>query len=294
MMPPRVILAAVDFSEPSRIALVYSAVLARRTGAELHVLHAEHPLLAHAARQSGFSLSKDTEEELDRFVKSASASSITPTRQQHHVRTGPAVEVIIDCAHECGADLLVVGSHGMSGAERLVFGSTTEGLLRCAPIPVLVTPREWTIEANFTDDGAIGPLVVAVDFTPQSTEAAKAACELAAAIHAKVEVVHVVPDLPVIARWRPQAEAAIREHAATARRELEAWAQSLGCPALTTANVEIGVVAERLADAAAPSASRRPILVLGRRAPGERGGAPGATAYRVLTLANVPVLMHVS
>jgi nucleotide-binding universal stress UspA family protein len=292
MMPPRVILAAVDFSDPSRIALEYGAALARRTGADLHVLHAEPPLLAHAARQSGFSLSEDTEEELDRFVKSVSAASTLPTRQQ--VRTGPAVEVIIDSARECRADLIVVGSHGMSGAERIVFGSTTEGLLRRAPIPVLVTPREWNMRAEDIDDGQMGPLVAAVDFTAQSAEAAKAACVLAAAIRAKLEIVHVVPELPVIARWRPHAEAAIRERAAVARRDLEAFAQSLACPSLASASVEMGVVAERLADAAAPSASRRPILVLGRRAPGDRGGAPGATAYRVLTLAKVPVLMHVS
>jgi len=293
MMPPRVILAAVDFSDPSRIALAYGAALARRTGAELHVVHAEHPLLAQAARQSGFSLSKDTEEELHRFVKSVSAASIVPTRH-HHVRTGPAVEVIVDSAQECGADLIVVGSHGMSGAERIVFGSTTEALLRRALISVLVTPREWNVRTNDIDDEPMGPVVAGVDFTAESVEAAKAACMLAGAIGAKLEIVHVVPELPVIARWRPHADAATREHAAVARRELEALAQSLACPVLTTANVEIGVVAERIADAAAPSASRRPILVLGRRAPGERGGAPGATAYRVLALANVPVLMHVS
>jgi hypothetical protein len=42
----------------------------------------------------------------------------------------------------------------------------------------------------------------------------------------------------------------------------------------------------------AGDAGRHPILVLGRRTHDERGGAPGSTAYRILTLAAVPVLMY--
>ena len=64
MFPPRVVLAAVDFSEPSRVALVCAARLARQCGAELHVLHAEDPLLAEAARAGGVDLAGETRDEL--------------------------------------------------------------------------------------------------------------------------------------------------------------------------------------------------------------------------------------
>jgi hypothetical protein len=57
--------------------------------------------------------------------------------------------------------------------------------------------------------------------------------------------------------------------------------------------LETGAVAVQLAEAAASSSTRRPILVLGRRNPGEKGGVPGSTAYRVLLLAKAPVLMYV-
>jgi nucleotide-binding universal stress UspA family protein len=53
MMPPRAIVAAVSFSESSRVALVLAARLARHCGAELHVLHVEDPLLDAAARHEG-------------------------------------------------------------------------------------------------------------------------------------------------------------------------------------------------------------------------------------------------
>jgi len=56
--------------------------------------------------------------------------------------------------------------------------------------------------------------------------------------------------------------------------------------------VKTGPVADELAAAVAPAGGKHPILVLGRRTHDERGGAPGATAYRILTMAAVPVLMY--
>jgi nucleotide-binding universal stress UspA family protein len=55
--------------------------------------------------------------------------------------------------------------------------------------------------------------------------------------------------------------------------------------------IETGAVADRLT-AAAHESGPHPILVLGRHSRGSRRGAPGATAYRVLGLARVPVLVH--
>jgi Universal stress protein family len=71
MMPPRAILAAVSFSDSSRVALVLAARLARHCDAELHVLHVEDPLLDAAARYEGINLSTETSAELRRFVAGA-------------------------------------------------------------------------------------------------------------------------------------------------------------------------------------------------------------------------------
>jgi hypothetical protein len=49
MIPPRTILTAVDFSDASRVALIFAARLAAHCGAALHLLHAEEPLLLAAA-----------------------------------------------------------------------------------------------------------------------------------------------------------------------------------------------------------------------------------------------------
>jgi len=291
MIPPRSILAATDFSEPSRVAVTFAACLAKQCHATFHLLHAEDPLLAAAARHVGIDLTSDTREALQAFI--ASARPAADYAPMHHVVSGPAAEVIVDVAGRENVDLIVVGSRGMSGAEHLVFGSTTEGVLRRAKTPVLVVPPGWRpLTPDAPDLKGIGPIVAAIDFSPPSVEAAAAACSLADALGTEVEAVHVVPELPVPERWRAHADAALRERIDGARIELAASVGALGTHVRVRTRVESGHVPERLAAIAAWSGERRPMLVLGRR-PGRLGAAPGAIAYRTLMLASVPVLMYV-
>jgi nucleotide-binding universal stress UspA family protein len=139
MIPPRAILVAVNFSATSRMALVLAARLALLCAAELHVLHAEDPLLSAAADRAGIDLVREKHEELDRFI--ADAWPAAQSSPHSHVVAGPAVDVILDVAHRHGADLVVVGARGTSGAERMVFGSTTDELVRRADVSVLVAPH---------------------------------------------------------------------------------------------------------------------------------------------------------
>src|SRR5258706_159159 len=68
MIPPRRVLAAVDFSETSRTALAFAARLAHHCGAELHVVYAQDPLLDAAARVHGVDLETEAHEELHSFM----------------------------------------------------------------------------------------------------------------------------------------------------------------------------------------------------------------------------------
>jgi nucleotide-binding universal stress UspA family protein len=293
MIPPRMILAPVDFSEPSRTALATAGRLARQTGAALIVVYAENPLMAEAARRGGVDLAADTARELDQFIAGTPAAAALLPR--HHVATGPAVDVVIEAAREHSADLVVIGSHGMSGATRLVFGSTTEGVLRKSPVSVLMTPATWSpVHPTASDMAGTGPVIAAVDFCRESVAAAKAACQLAAALKTEVTLLHVVADLVARDKWQPHAEAVMRDRVTEARTQLESLAQTLASPVRVSARVETGDVATTLAQAAAPTDSAHALLVLGRKAAGQRDGAPGAIAYRVLMLAKTPVLVHVA
>jgi nucleotide-binding universal stress UspA family protein len=194
MMPPRAVLAAVSFSEPSRAALVLAARLARHCGVDLHVLYVEDPLLDAAARHVGIDLVRGTERELQQFVADAWPAALCAP--QLHVVAGAAVDVILEVAHGEGADLIVIDGDRTSAAERYFFGSKTEGLLRRADVSLLVAPAEWRPpQPDATDLSNLGPVIALVDTSDQpSVAATKAACELASVLGTSVEVVQIVTD----------------------------------------------------------------------------------------------------
>jgi nucleotide-binding universal stress UspA family protein len=253
MIPPRAILAAVTLSETSRVELVLAARLARHCGADLHVLYVEDPLLDAAARHAGIDLVRSTHRELDRFVAAAWPAALCSP--QTHVVAGAPVDVILEVAHAQGADLIVVDGGRIRGAEKLLFGSTTEGLLRRADVSLLVAPAEWRPpQPDAADLSNLGPVIAIVDMSDQpSVAASKAARELASVLGTSVEVVQVV--------------------------------QHSESPAALT---------KRLAEAASGGAERAPMLVLGKGVPSSTSGWPGALVNRVLAGGTVPILLYVA
>jgi nucleotide-binding universal stress UspA family protein len=290
MFPPRIVLAAVDFSESSRTALTFAARLAKHADATLHVVHAQDPLLAAAARAAGVDIDADSRAELSALMqRTPPAGEWSPFQE---VADGPAVAVLCETADRVDADVIVVGAHGMSGVGRVLFGSTTEGVLRRADHSVLVVPDSWQPPQPDADDlGGMGPVVVGLEPTPPAFAAAHAAHALAALLNTRLEMRHVVPPPSVLSRWSTLAEVAQRTRVEEARRRLTG-ASALRDLAPAPLEITSGTVAEELADAVRVTSDRRPLLVLGRRTHGERGGAPGSVAARVLTLSQAPVLMY--
>ena len=293
MFPPRRILAAIDFSEPSRVALTMAARFAAHDAGELHVLHAEDPLLCAAARARGISLSVQARDELKAFIGETGLPPAVPI--QPHVIGGVAAPVICDFAKNQSVDVIVIGTHGMSGAERLLFGSTAEAVLHRSRIPVLLVPPTWSPPSPSSADlSGVGPVIAAIDFTGASFEAMGAAFRMARALHTALELLHVVPSLPVIDRWRPHAVDSIDHRIEEARAQLARLARgiNMGMPVETL--VEVGPIANSIAHAARPGNGRHPLLVMGRRRPRTHGDVPGATAHRVVSLAHVPTLMFMA
>ena len=112
------------------------------------------------------------------------------------------------------------------------FGSTTEGLLRRSDVSVFVMPPEWTPPTAV--ESSISP---APDRSSRrgpdahsSIAAARAACRLAAALGTAVEAIHVVPELAVLARWRPHAVRVLDDRVAESRQKLETIVRGLACP----------------------------------------------------------------
>ena len=183
----RTVVVAVDFSTGSEAALVYAATLAARTDATLHVVYAslaqnplpDHELTVLAAR-------------LENFVGEAlGETSASVLRLEVVVLQGPTVPVaLIRGAVDLRADLLVVGTRGLSGFDRFLVGSVAEACVASAPCPVLTVPQG----AEAREPSAESPVLVAVDFTGVSHAAVDAGRAVAALYGAPLELAHVARD----------------------------------------------------------------------------------------------------
>lgn len=137
---PPTVLSAVDFSQTSVEAAKLSHDLCGELGARHVVIHvvSDPPVptfygLEHTMTPAVWTaITERSEKELAELVRSELGGS------ESEVRSGGAVSEIVRACDEHGADLLVVGSHGLTGLSRLLLGSVTEKLVRVAPIPVLV------------------------------------------------------------------------------------------------------------------------------------------------------------
>ena len=287
MLPPTRILAAVDFSDASAKALAYAARLSHLCGAELNVLHVIDPMLAAAATEKGIELAAETKEELAAFCATAPHM---PADIRHHVVTGPPNDTILHIAQRESADLIVLGSRGVTLPERVLFGLTTDKILRLSEVSVLVVPDSIAPAAG-ARRMTFGPIVVGIECAGGAADAARAAQRLAATLGAELRFIHAVSEITTARRWSALSAIATRRACEDARRELKALLQGLSVDPARL-DVRVGAVPQLLAEAAADRPDA--LLVLGRcyGAPGHAGAA--SIARRVLTLASVPVLMHVS
>jgi len=127
----REILCPVDFDPQSKATLELGALLTERTGARLTVLHVlDRPPESEGAL-------KTAEERLCEWGR---ADGTTECSLRHAVRHGNAVQAIVEEARRLGADLLVIGARPRPALTSIMFGSTTEALIRTAPCRVLVVP----------------------------------------------------------------------------------------------------------------------------------------------------------
>jgi len=293
MFPPHRMLAAVDFSEPSRTALQMAARLAAQCHGELHVVYAEDPLICAAARAVHVRPWDDAREQLAAFTGGAAVASQVVIHP--HVIEGHPTDVICTIGRREQADVIVVGTHGASAVDRLVFGTTADAVIHCSELPVLLVPPTWTPpRANVTDLAGSGPIVAGVDFTIGSLEAIAAASTLARLLDTPLQLVHAVPQSIASDSWQGQAvEQLVSRQVDTAHRELDRIVRNVGPGVRVGTKIVHGPVPRALADAV-HAAEGHPLLVLGRRRSRCHGDVPGAIAHRVALLTQVPTLMYMA
>ena len=190
------VLYPTDLSESSRRAAQYAATISRWYNARLTVLHvvptfepmivpsdvlgAPSPVVYPPSAEDveaemRRSLTDDAFRGLDvRFVPSA----------------GDPVRVIVDRALSDSADLIVMGTHGRSGVDRLMTGSVTEKVLGRASCPVLTIPPH--APEGHAGHGTFSRILCPVDFSTASQQALGFALDLARQAKGSVTVMNVI------------------------------------------------------------------------------------------------------
>jgi nucleotide-binding universal stress UspA family protein len=135
------ILVATDFSETADAAWRLAADLARTHDADVVLLHAHSEMPVYS--ETAFLDLEHVYEEQRRWARAsleerAAAANTAGLRVTPLVRVGAAAEAIAGTAADERVDLVVVGTHGRGGLDRLLLGSVAERVVRQAPCPVLV------------------------------------------------------------------------------------------------------------------------------------------------------------
>ena len=177
--PIKRILCPIDFSDFSARAYEYAASLAQRYDAKLFVQHVverwRYPCADFATTFDQYdsfckNLYRLGEQRLREFVRARGREGWCPDCVTHE---GIADECILSFAQQEDVDLIVIGTHGIRGADRIVLGSVTETVLRKARCPVLAVhdePRKPLAVPHAAREIELHEILCCIDFSEQSKD----------------------------------------------------------------------------------------------------------------------------
>jgi len=147
IFPPRSILLPTDMSGASAAAFAYARLLKDQFGSVAHVLHAQYFEMPPYFSSGQLDLLR---RELERSRRLAAdylrreAETALGEGVQVMIREKPPADAILEGGRELDVDLILMGTHGRKGAERIWLGSVAERVLRSADRPVLAVQASWS------------------------------------------------------------------------------------------------------------------------------------------------------
>ena len=139
------IVVGTDGSDTAREAVRQAVDLARRVGARVEIVSAYEPVPDARPREEARQEPRDLQwavnprDEIDAtLADAADAARAAGVEATTYARQGDPADAILDVAEERGADLIVVGNKGMTGARRFLLGSVPNRVSHHAPCSVLI------------------------------------------------------------------------------------------------------------------------------------------------------------
>jgi len=186
------ILIPTDGSATAGTAAETALDLAQRFDASLHAISvAELDLPPTDVESEVAKMATQHGEATLATLREQAASVDVPVTTRVIETADPAHKAIIDYVNDHGIDLVVMGTHGRTGLDRLVLGSVTERTLRTSPVPVLTVHENVTLPSNF------GTILVPTDGSEPANRAADHGTALAEATDAAMDIIHIVDLSPV-------------------------------------------------------------------------------------------------
>ncbi|HVB99989.1 MAG TPA: universal stress protein [Candidatus Dormibacteraeota bacterium] len=287
-MPGRVnlgtIVVATDFSPASDRALNYALAIARRYESHVYVAHAIRPDLytltpPEASVGMVELVHQAAEQEMAELLISGRLREVP---HQAVIEEGDVWTVLSRLASVHNADLIVLGTHGRTGFEKMFLGSVAERVFRLSQLPVLTVGPGVTKAAP--GEVELKNIVYATDFSENSRRALPYALSLAEEQQASLTLLHVVENTEELA---PAAIDGLRSTFNARLENMLPPGSDLWCyPKFV---VGFGEASEQILGAC--TAAKADLLVLGIRGGGVAlGHWPAPRAYQVVCQATCPVL----
>jgi nucleotide-binding universal stress UspA family protein len=221
MLEIKLILCPIDFSEFSERAYHHALSLAEHYHAKLVALHVvelwRHPSASFASSAGLYEEFRQTlhasgEKQLRQFAKNYIHDEIHPELVVHE---GTVPDSILSFAQEQKADLVVMGTHGQRGFDRLMLGSVTDRVMRSAPCPVLAVrkPPHESIAAGkeWHYIHHLNRILFCADFSKNSERALKYAISATTEYDAELTLLHVLEEIPSLAETEEAIAAATEQ-----------------------------------------------------------------------------------
>jgi len=292
MLEIKLILCPIDFSEFSVWAYRHALSVAEHYQAKLVALHIvelwRYPSLSFAVSVTAYNelcqaVHEHGKEQLQEFVKSHTHSQTQP---EIIVEQGIAADFILSFARGQKADVIVMGTHGRRGYDRLVLGSVADRVMRNAFCPVLVVskPPGDSLAAGKERgyEHRLNHILFCTDFSENSEQALNYAVSATEEYDAELTLLHVLEEIP---------SATTKEHAiAAAKEQLERLIPPEVRKTLKTrVAVRIGKPYQQIIQLA--KEAHIDMVAMGVRGRGALDLAVfGSTTYRVIQLGSCPVL----
>jgi nucleotide-binding universal stress UspA family protein len=292
----RSVLCPIDFSDNSRTALRYAEAIALRGSATLRVVYANDPLLlaAAAAALHDRRLVQRSAKELQAFTEST--LPVHSQKQLHvtsHVSTGDPADEIIKAAARHRSDLVVIGTHGLTGVGRLLMGSTTLGVLQRTKVPILAVPRapERATASTPSSSWPGEEIVAALELDHSAGRDVESAARLARWFGTSLLLLHVVNEIARPDWVRGDLSAHDQTRVAHAQRRLDRLAARASSHVKISSRVTCGSIASEITALALAERTGLVITALHDRR-GWFGARRGSISYHVLTRAATPVFAY--